>query len=79
MGNDNAYIPQFGSFDTGRGGVLLGNGSGSFKVLPEEESGLLILENIKKILPAESKEPNQSLLAITANGKVITLKVNNFL
>lgn len=74
-GNRMNVSPYFGTYDAGKGLVLIGTGSGAFRALDIRESGLAIEGEIKAI---KTLRAGQKLLFVIArnNDKLLLYEVN---
>lgn len=76
-GNEFFAAPYFGSYDAGKGLILLGDGKGEFKPMSSTESGFFVNGEIRDIKTIESGEKlliviarnNDKLLIYTPNGQ----------
>ncbi|PSR12439.1 MAG: RNA-binding protein [Bacteroidetes bacterium] len=63
-GNDNGFTPQFSKLDASFGQVLLNEGKGAFKRVPNRESGFFVRGNIKQLVPLQRQGKPYLLVAI---------------
>lgn len=74
-GNYTGFIPQLGMIDAGRGNVLINAKNGKFKVLTNQESGLIMNGEVKQISAIMiNKKPN--FLALINNSVPKVFKLN---
>jgi len=66
-GNLFTFPPQFGRLDASYGHVLVNEGNGKLKYIPNKESGMNIRGEVKSIV--EIKGKNTSYLVATVNNE----------
>ncbi|MBU2525631.1 MAG: VCBS repeat-containing protein [Bacteroidetes bacterium] len=71
-GNLYENRPQFGRLDTNYGSVLIGNGDGTFRLIPYRESGLSIVGMVKHLQQVN----DEAILAIRNNDTPLLFKIN---
>lgn len=55
LGNNRYFKLRLGKFDANYGTLLLGNGQGSFNYVPQTESGLHIIGDVRSSVPMDDK------------------------
>jgi len=74
-GNELSAAPYFGSYDAGKGLILLGDGKGGFKPLSSMESGFSVNGEIRDIKTIESRE--KLLIVIARNNDKLLIYTPN--
>lgn len=74
-GNNEETAPYFGTYDAGRGLVLLGKGDASFSSVSAEKSGLNISGQIRDIKKINLKEKLHLIIGLN-NDKALLYKLN---